>query len=286
MDVSIITVTWNSEQFIVDQLASVFNSVGPISYEIFVVDNASSDHTVAQVREQFPNVHLFANTENLGFAKANNQAIAQSTGRYVLLLNPDMRIFPDTLAKMVAWMDAHPAAAVAGAHLVTQAGETLPHVRHFPTVWNQAAILLKLPHVIPSILSSYLMNKFDYTQEASVDSVRGSFFMIRRETLQKLGGIDERYFIWMEDADYCKQVVAAGMQVMYTPTVTVVDYVGRSFALVAGYRKQRFFTRSLVTYFKKWHPRWQSFLLQALVPFALGIAWLAERLRVRSRAKT
>lgn len=275
MDLSIITVTWNSEKFIGDQLSSVFASDNSLSKEVFVVDNASTDGTVKRVSQDHPEVHLIPNVDNKGFAKANNQAVIRSTGRYVLLLNPDMRVFPDTFSKIAAWMDAHPRVGVAGIHLVDQNGATVPHVRRFPKLWDQVAILLKLPHLFPRMLNTYLMADFDYTQEAKVDSVRGSFFVIRREVIQKLGGLDERYFIWFEEVDYCRQVMTAGWDVMYTPVAKCVDYVGRSFALVSGYKKQKFFTKSMLTYFRKWHPR-QAWVIALLRPFALALAWLAQ----------
>jgi GT2 family glycosyltransferase len=279
MDVSLVTVTWNSEQFIGEQLQSVFASAG-VMVEVFVVDNASSDETVSVVRG-FPQVTVIANEQNRGFAAANNQAIARTTGRYVVLLNPDMRLHTDTLATMVAHMDAHPEIGVLGPRLVDARGETMPHVRRFPGVTDQAALLLKIPHLIPSILRGYLRTDFDYTKDAYVDSVRGSCFMIRKEVIEKIGGLDERYFIWFEEVDYCKQVIAAGWKVAYFASATCVDYVGRSFALVSGFRKQRYFTTSMVQYFRKWHPGWRSSLLALLRPVALFAAWCAEFFRLR-----
>lgn len=278
MDVSLVTVTWNSAKFIGDQARSVYASEG-VTYEFFVVDNASSDDTVAIVERDFPQVRLMKNEVNRGFAAANNQAIRASIGRYVLLLNPDMRVAPDTIAKMVQHMDAHPEIGVLGPRLVDEQGNIMPHVRRFPRVSDQAAILLKLPHVVPTILDAYLQKDFDYSKDASVDSVRGSCFMIRREVIEKLGGLDERYFIWFEEVDYCMQVVRAGWKVAYTPTATCVDYVGRSFALVSGYRKQQYFTTSMVTYFRKWHPGWRSAVIATLRPCALAAAWVAEKFR-------
>lgn len=280
MDVSIVTVTWNSAAFIEAQLQAVLASRG-VTIEMFVVDNASSDTTTTIVEQRFPNVTLMKNTVNRGFAAANNQAIARTTGRYVLLLNPDMRVQEDTIASMVAHMDAHSEIGVLGPRLLDAQGVVMPHVRRFPRVSDQVALLLKVPHIFPRVLAAYLRTDFDYTADASVDSVRGSCFMIRRAVVEKLGGLDERYFIWFEEVDYCKQVIAAGWKVAYTATATAVDYVGRSFALVSGYRKQRYFTTSMQAYFRKWHPGWRAWMITILRPVALGAAWLAEKLRVR-----
>jgi len=278
MDLSIITVAWNSDKFISEQLRSVFDSTGDFKFEIFVVDNNSSDNTVSVIKKNFPQVKLIVNSSNNGFAKANNQAIEESSGRYVLLLNPDMRVFPETLSDMVKYMDTHPYALVAGCKLIDQEGKNVPHVRRFPRLFDQLMILLKVPHLFPGVLNKYLMRDFDYENEAQVDSIRGSFFMIRREVIDQLGGLDERFFIWFEEVDYCKQAADRGMKVVYTPTVKCVDYVGKSFALVGGLKKQKYFTRSMVQYFKKWHP-WKASLIIIARPFAIAVAWIGQKLK-------
>ena len=265
MDLSIVTVSWNVKEHLKESLEAIFASEGGLTFEVLVVDNASTDGTRDMLRlwtERESRLRVFLNTTNEGFARANNQAIEQARGRYVLLLNPDMRVFPDTLAAMAQWMDAHPHVGVAGCHLVTERGaltgrgsagpgETIPHVRRFPGLWNQLAIVLKLPHLFPHVLDRYLMRDFDYTKEARVDSVRGSFFMIRRTAL-RVGLLDERFFIWFEEVDFCKRMRSAGWEVWYTPVARCVDHVGRSFALVSGYKKQKMFLTSMYRYFDKW----------------------------------
>lgn len=254
MDLSIITVSWNVKDYLRASLEAIFQHVGTVNGEVWVVDNASTDGTGAMLREwarKEPRLRVLLNNTNVGFARANNQAIEQANGRYILLLNPDMRVFPDTLATMVQWMDVHPKAGVAGCHLVDETGETVPHVRRFPGLWNQLAIILKIPHLFPRVLDRYLMRDFDYTKEARVDSVRGSFFMIRREAL-RVGLLDERFFIWFEEVDFCKRMRSAGWEVWYTPAARCVDRVGRSFAQVGGIKKQKMFLKSMYRYFEKW----------------------------------
>ena len=254
MDLSIITVSWNVKEYLRASLEAIFQNAGVANFEVWVVDNASTDGTGVLLREwarKEPRLRVLLNNTNVGFARANNQAIEQAAGRYVLLLNPDMRVFPDTLATMVRWMDARPKVGVAGCHLVTDTGETIPHVRRFPGLWNQLAIVLKLPHLFPRVLDRYLMRDFDYAKEARVDSVRGSFFMIRRAAL-RVGLLDERFFIWFEEVDFCKRMRSAGWEVWYTPATKCIDRVGRSFALVSGYKKQKMFLTSMYLYFDKW----------------------------------
>jgi GT2 family glycosyltransferase len=282
------------------------------------------------VENEFPQVELIKNEDNLGFSKANNQGLKIAKGRYVLLLNPDMKVFSDTLSNMVKWMDENPQASVAGCNLITETGETIKHVRRFPQVWDQLAIALKLPHLFPGLLDKYLCDDFDYIKAAKVDSVRGGFFMIRNETLKSesslrgvyatkqtylineenrsprslkplamtnklndanngfftLPFLDERYFIWFEEVDYCRQISKMGGEVWYTPSAKCIDYVGQSFKQVKRVKTQKYFRESMLKYFKKWHPGWQYIILWKAWFFGRSIAWIADKLKVESKAKT
>jgi hypothetical protein len=286
MDLSIIIVSWNVKDILRENLRSVFASSQNISFEVFVVDNDSSDNTVEMVRQEFPQVKLIANFENYGFAKANNQAIKKSQGKYVLLYNPDMKCFQDTFEKMVKWMDEHKDVGVGGCRLIKEDGSDFQHVRRYPKLSDQLAIILKLPHIFPNILNKYLRADFDYNKGAEVDSIRGSFFMIRREVIDKIGGLDERYFIWFEEVDYCREVKEAGFKVMYTPIVQCIDLKGKSFAQVPRGRAQEYFRDSMLKYFEKWHPKWQYYILKLAWPMGSLMARIGEKADVKSEAKT
>ncbi len=334
MQISIVIVSWNVKEKLRECLRSVeettnHNAPQPPSpglrppspagrgegegqrgggVEVFVVDNDSKDGTVQMIEKEFPSVHVIVNNFNAGFAKANNQAVRLSQGGYVLLLNPDMRVFPGTLEGMVKFMDEprNAKVGVAGCYLVSPSpqpspagrgglsvssrplgevqGEgfvTVPHVRRFPQLLDQLAIMLKVPHLFPRVLDSYMMPDFDYSKEARVDSIRGSFFMTRREVLNKIGMLDEGFFIWFEEVDFCKRAIAAGYEVAYTPIAKAIDYVGQSFKQVKFYPKQKMFTRSMVYYFKKHAPWWQYRLLWFMRPIALAVAWVGDVLRSR-----
>lgn len=285
-DLSIIIVSWNVKDKLRDNLQALFSSVGDIDFEVCVVDNASADGSAEMVVSEFPWVSLIANQDNLGFAKANNQAIAKAKGDFMLLLNPDMKAGPDTLLNMLDWMKRNPQAAVAGCHLVDEQGRTVKHVRRFPTVWDQLAIVLKLPHLLPGVLEKYLREDFDYSQPAKVDSVRGGFFMLRRETIEQVGLLDERYFIWFEEVDYCLRVRNKGLEVWYAPAAECLDYVGQSFKQVKRGTTQNYFQDSMLKYFKKWHPAWQYLLLQLAWPIGRLAVAVAERIRIKPNAKT
>jgi len=288
MDLSVSIVSYNGKELARDCLNSIFSAQGGsasggkntagIEFEVFVVDNGSVDGTPEMIRAEFPQVRLIANKDNLGFAKANNLAIKESQGDFVLLLNQDMRALSGTMEGMVKFMRAHPEAGIAGCRLIDEKGETVRHVRRFPGVWGQAAIILKLPHLFPRIIHKYLAD-FDYSKPGAqeVDSVRGSFFCIRREVLEKIGGLDERYFFWFEEVDYCRQAKLAGFKVFYTGDVQCIDFVGQSVKKLNHLKRQKMFTESMVKYFKKWHPGWRAGLIAALRPVGLGLSWLADK---------
>ncbi|OGF30542.1 hypothetical protein A3H09_00925 [Candidatus Falkowbacteria bacterium RIFCSPLOWO2_12_FULL_45_13] len=285
IDLSIIIVSWNVKEKLSDNLRALFSSQYA-SFEVWVIDNNSSDGTVRMIKKEFPQVKLIANQENLGFARANNQAIKQAGGRYILLLNPDMRVFDDTLSNVISWMNCHEQAAVAGCKLVDENGAIIKQVRRFPGILDQLAIILKLPHLFPKILNKYLRNDFDYSKSNRVDTIRGGFFMIRREAVEKIGLLDERYFLWFEEVDYCRRVKLAGSEVWYANAAECIDLVGQSFKQLDLVVKQRYFRDSMLKYFKKWHSPLEYWILRLAWPAGLLIAWLGERIRVKSRTKT
>lgn len=286
MDLSIIIVSWNVKNKLRENLKAIFQSEGDLSFEVFVVDNNSHDGPAEMIKNEFPSVKLIANKENLGFAKANNQGIKQARGDFILLLNPDMKVFSDTLVKMVEWMRDNKQAGVAGCHLVDESDNTVKHVRKFPRLSDQFAIALKLPHIFFKVIDDYLRVDFDYSESKKVDSIRGGFFMIRKKMIEKIGMLDERYFLWFEEVDYCKRVKNSGGQVWYTSVAKCVDYAGQSFSQVKRPVTQKYFRDSMLKYFKKWHPKWQYRILKFVWPIGLAIVWTADKLNVKSKAKT
>jgi GT2 family glycosyltransferase len=267
MDLSVIIVSWQSREKLRANLKALFNSQGDFTYEVFVVDNNSNDGTVAMVQTEFSQVHLISNLENLGFAKANNQAILKTKGDYILLFNPDMLVGGDTLFKALSWAKNNQQAVVSGFKLTDQNQNIIKQVRKFPTLLDQLAVVLKIPHFLPSVLDKYLVKNFDYEKTAKVDSIRGAFFLINKKRWQEISGenfplLDERYFIWFEEVDFCKQVYQRGGEVWYSPEATCVDYVGFSFNQVSIKTKQIYIRDSMLKYFRKWHKTWEYNLLK------------------------
>jgi len=294
MDLSIIIVSWKVKEQLRGNLQAIFNSVNlqhrpgltGYSYEVFVVDNDSQDGTAEMVREEFSQVKLVANKKNYGFAYAVNQVLREAVGDFVLMLNPDMAVQPETLSIMIKWLSEHPQASVAGCKLVDRQGKIVRQVRRFPQLADQLAIIFKLPHIFPKILDRYLRADFNYEQTCPVETIRGSFFMIRQETIKQLGLLDERYFLWFEEVDYCRQIQQVNGQVWYVAEAQCLDQVGQSFQQVKTITSQRYFRNSMIKYFQKWQPARQAKILQ----LAWFIVWpfmcLISLLGWKGRAKT
>ena len=272
MDLSIVIVSWNVKELLKENLKAIYDNTQNVDFEVFVVDNDSHDNTAEMIKKDFQQVRLIENNFNAGFAKANNQAIKKSQGKLVLLLNPDMQVLPGTLEKMVEWMKQDKKAGVVGCRLIDENKKTVPHVRRFPTFFDQLMIILKVPHLFPFVLNKYLMKDFDYDKETEVDSIRGAFFMIKREVIEKVGEMDEQYFLWCEEVDYCKQVKKAGFKIMYNPEVRCINHTGKSFSQVKRTTTQKYFRDSMLKYFKKWHPAWQYYILKITWPIGILIS--------------
>lgn len=284
-DLSIITVTWNSAAFIEKQIQSVALGATKYAFEQIVIDNGSSDATAEMLAKNSGVKHIL-NTENRGFAAANNQGFEIARGRYVLFLNPDMEVLPGTLDALVDWMDAHPTVGIAGPQLVdTQRKEQLgAGPRRFPKTWEQLAVIFKLPHVFPAVLGSYYMKGVDLSHEQSVDSVRGSCMIVRRDFLDQLGfAFDPRYFIWFDDVDLCREAYTRGWDVCYVPTISCIDHVGQSFGQQFIVEKQKRFNRAMLAYFQKWEPWWKWMWIWLAQPVGLFAGMLATRFRFEQK---
>ncbi len=276
MILSLITVSYNSGEKLLAQIQSVIKASEGLSYEHIISDNGSTDGSIEQVRKQFSQVKIIENGGNLGFAKANNNALALTSGKFLLFLNPDMRLTSKSLSTLVNWMEQHPKVGIASCKLTDEYGnfnhQSTP--RRFPRLSDQVAILLKLPHIFPSILNHYLYAGFNPDIEQEVDSVQGSFLLTRREIITKLGwAFDPRYFIWFEDVDLCREVHKRGYTIMYSPIISCVDYIGQSFKHQTLYWKQKQVSKSMLQYFKKWHPWYEWMWIALLRPIILIMAW-------------
>lgn len=279
MDLSVITVTWNAKDNIFEQIRSVRSGCQSISFEQFIADNGSADGTPDEVEKAFPGIKVIRNSTNTGFSHANNQAAKSATGEFLLFLNPDMRIEPGSLDIMVAWMRKHDDVGIVSCKLVDARGNvnTAALPRRWPGILDQIAIILKIPHIFPKVLSRYLYSGFDTEREQEVDSVRGSFMLMRRKIYEQLGwAFDPRYYIWFEDVDTCREAKRLGFKVTYTPIISCVDYVGQSFKKQNTLWKQIQFTKSMRQYFQKWEPWYKWMWIAVVRPIGIFITWLAR----------
>lgn len=279
-DLTVIIVSWNVRELLERCLSSVL-SQSNVELEIIVVDNASRDGTVAMVRQQFPKVALIANDFNAGFAKANNQAYHIARGRNILLLNPDTVVPDGVLQQTAEYLDRNPKVGVLGCRVTNPDGTLQPSVNRFPTLSSQALVLLKLHVLAPWLpaIKQYNAVDFDYNAEADVDQVLGAFFGIRRQCMEELGSLDESFFVWFEEVDFCKRAHERGWKVRYTPQFSIIHHGGQSFGQLRSTKQQKIFNASLLTYMKKHMPGVTHPILTVLSWVSMVLAWLEEQIR-------
>lgn len=251
MKVSIIIVSWNVRDLLKKCIESVFVFSKNTEFEVIVVDNASSDGTAEMIQKYFPEICFIKNEQNLGFAKANNLGIARAKGEYVLLLNPDTEFVEDALSKVVEKMDSDKKIGVLGCKLINQDKTTQSSVRKFPRILDIIAIFSKVYKFIPSVLDKYLEKDFDYSKEQNVDQVMGAFFLVRKDVFSDIGMMDEKYFIWFEEVDFCLRAKKTGWDVLYFPSTCVIHYGGKSFEQAKTAKKQMWFFKSSMRYLLK-----------------------------------
>jgi GT2 family glycosyltransferase len=228
VDLSIVIVSWNTAQLLAQCLRAIYANPPAGKFEILVVDNASTDTSAQMVRKQFPQVNLFENEVNVGFARANNQAVRQSSGRYLLLLNPDTEVKPHMLEQLVNFMEAHAQAGAAGPCLLNPDGSmqmwSLPVPT--PTLFREFWRLFHLD-VIWSY-SAYRTARWSLDQPQKVDTLLGACLLLRRTALDQIGLLDENYFIFSEEVDLCYRLQKANWHIYWLPQVQIVHYGGQS----------------------------------------------------------
>lgn len=230
MDVSIIIVNWNTKELLQDCLKSVYERAGDVDYEIIVIDNASTDGSAEMVKKDFQRVVLIENMENRGFAMANNQGMAVAKGRYVLLLNSDTIVLDESIANTVRFADAHPQAGVIGCQVLNPDGTVQPTCFMFPSILNMLLSSTHLYKLLPKsrFFGREHMTWWDRSDMRQVDVVTGCFMLVRREAIEKVGMMDERFFIYGEETDWCYRFKKNGWLAVFTPTTEIIHYSGAS----------------------------------------------------------
>lgn len=257
IDVSIIIVSYNVRHFLEQCLRSVYASRGQLELEIFVVDNASSDNTLGFLREQFPRaehpeLHLVNNVRNVGFGRANNQALAHAKGRYILFLNPDTVLTEHTLTDCVTFADSHADMGALGVMQLHSNGEFALESRHgIPTPWRAFCQMSGLSSLFPATktFDGYHMRFFNNAAAAPIEIASGAFMLIPRDALEEIGGFDERFFMYCEDVDLCYRLLQSGRQNYYLPT-PILHYKGAS-TRRGSFRYVHTFYSAMLIFFNK-----------------------------------
>jgi len=228
---SIIIVNYNVRDFLMHTLESIRRAVVNISHEIFIVDNSSVDGSVEMVKNRFPEVHLIENQVNKGFAAANNQAMKISSGKYIVLINPDTVVQEDTFSNLLEFMEDHADAGASTCKILNPDGSFSIDSRHsIPTpmsaFWKQIGFHLLFPK--SKIFARYNLTYLDENEIYPVDAISGSFMFIRRTTYEDVGNLDEDFFMYCEDVDYCYRITKSGWKIYYAPVSDIIHYKGES----------------------------------------------------------
>jgi N-acetylglucosaminyl-diphospho-decaprenol L-rhamnosyltransferase len=263
MDVTIIVVSFNTRHLLESSLVSTRTQFSGISHEVIVVDNASEDGSAELVAREFPDVILIRNRENRGFACAVNQAIRASCGRYLLLLNSDATLLEGAVQSMVTDLDTHPRAGATGGRLVNPDGSFQGSYADFPTLIGELLLLTGLSRwLLPPTFPSH--TERESQDRRVVDWVCGAFLMIRRAALEDVGLLDEDYFMYAEEVDWCHRARRRGWSVVYLPDAQAVHVVGASYGRAPARRRAQIY-RSKQLYFRKNHGHVRAALFGGLV---------------------
>ena len=254
MEVSFVIVNWNAKQHLQKCLRSISSSCAGLSYEIILVDNASSDGSPEMVTTEFPGVRLIANADNVGFAAANNQGTAIAQSRYFALVNPDVEVFAGTLQRLIALMDANPEIGVLGPKVLNADLTLQPSCRTFPSLrsWFFRALALDTTFPRSRFFGDHFMTHWSHEEVRDVDILSGCFWLIRRRAHEDVGGLDTRFFMYAEDMDLCRRYRQAGWRVTFNPGAEIIHYGGAS----SGTAPVRFWIeqqRANLQYWKKHH---------------------------------
>lgn len=274
-DVSVVIVSWNTRAMTLACLASLPAAAQRATWDAWVVDNASADDSAAAIRREQPAAHVIANPTNVGFAAANNQGIHSSRGRYVLLLNSDTLMAPGALDVLVDLADAHPRAGVVGAILLNPDGSYQSGPTPFPSVWNELLSVTGLGRRLS--FRGYPSKPEPQARHVQrADYVGGACMLARREAIDGVGGLDEGYFMYGEESDWCWRMQKAGWEVWYTPDAEITHFGGQSTRQVRDAMTVALY-RSKVRFFRVHRGALSAMILTAIVVAVTQVRWALRR---------
>lgn len=261
-DISIIIVSWNAKDFLLNCLESIKAQTLSATMEIIVVDNASSDGSPEAVEKKYPDVHLIRNDQNYGFAKANNIGIKESKGRYICLINSDVKVLSECLTRLYDYIEKNPSIGIIGPRILNSDLSIQCTCRRFPSLWNNLCSAMALSRLFTNsqIFSGEEMFYFKHDVILGVNALSGCFLMVRREAFEKVGYLDDQFFMYSEDIDWCKRFWQAGWQLVFFPDAESIHYGGASSANTP-LRFSVELEESLFQYWTKHHDKFSSYVL-------------------------
>jgi GT2 family glycosyltransferase len=285
MELSVIIVSYNVKHFLEQCLTSVRKASSSIECEIFVVDNNSADGSCSMVRQEFPETRLIINHENRGFSAANNQALKLATGRYLLLLNPDTLVKEDTFTRCISFMDNHPDAGAMGVRMINGKGRFLPESkRALPTPQTAFFKIAGLSRIFPKseLFNKYYLGNLNNMQTTEADIISGAFMFLRGEAVAETGFLDEDFFMYGEDIDYCHRLLQNGYKNYYFPETTIIHFKGESTkkedlnVFIHFYKAMLIFVRK---HFNNGNLKNSIFLIKAAIFLRAGLSLFKRSLR-------
>ena len=278
MKLSVIIVNYNVKYHLEQCIRSVQKASEGLNADIWVVDNASSDGSLDYLQPLFPDIHFISNTENVGYSRANNQAIRESKGEYVLLLNPDTIVAEDTLKGCVDFLDAHPKVGATGVRMLNADGTFAPESRRgLPTPFTSFCKMTGLSALFPKsrIFGKYYMKYLDADEANPIEVISGAFNMLRRKALDEVGLLDEKFFMYGEDIDLSYRMLLGGWQNYYIP-YSILHYKGES-TQKSSFRYVHVFYNAMLIFFNK-HFGKKYFLIGYLIQLAVVFRALLDML--------
>jgi len=269
-----VIVNWNTKGLLLQCLKSIYETAANLNFEVWLVDNASADGSVHAVRKAYPEVHIIENSQNLGFAAANNLAFTQMGGRYAVLINTDARLQNSAIRSLFDFMEEMPESAMACGQLLNEDGTKQNSIAPLPSllslISNETLLRLLFPEKYPS-------KRKHYTRPIEVDSCIGACMMVRKSAMDRVGFLDERYFFFLEETDWAYRMKRAGWKVYFVPQAEIIHAQGKTVG--SGVSARILFYRSRYQFFEKWHknayPLVRLFVFSRLLVNTLLNLWAA-----------
>lgn len=260
MDISFIIVNWNTKDLLHECLASIYKTMDKLKFEVWLVDNASTDGSVEAAKSKYPDINTIVNERNLGFAAANNLALKKMKGKYALLLNTDATLTDAAVDELYCFMEANDKTGIACGQLLNTDGSKQNSIANYPSLlsllFNETVLRVLFPHKFPS-------KRKEYMAPLEVDSCIGACMIVRKKAMDEVGAFDEGYFFYLEETDWAYRMKQAGWGVFFVPSARIFHAQGKSVGNNAN--KKIMFYRSRYYFFKKWYKR--SYVIIYIIGF-------------------